>query len=360
MGGDALTIQKIRARPVDAPLARPIRTAVGTIPSAPLVLIDVFTEEGVVGSAYIFAYATVALGPLVRLINGLDQETRGKTVTPFERLRDFDRRFRLLGWNGLVGMAVSGLDMALWDALGKAAGWPVARLLGSAPAPLPAYDSFGVVDPRADERALAASIEQGFRGIKIKLGDGDLQRDVATVYAVRQIIGGDITLMVDYNQSLSPFEAKRRINSLAVYDLHWVEEPVHASDLDGHARVRAESPVPIQTGENWSFPRDMASAIAAGACDLAMLDVMKIGGVTGWMRAAALAEAASLPVSSHTFIEPSAHVLAATPTAHWLEHLDIARQILAEPCTVEQGTVTARGPGLGLVWDEPVVQRYAM
>ncbi len=358
--GDTLTIQKLRARPVNVPLARPIGTAVGTIPSAPLVLIDVFTEQGIVGSAYTFAYTTAALGPLARLIDELDEETRGKPVAPFERLREFDRRFRLLGWNGLVGMALSSLDMALWDALGKAAGWPVARLLGSAPTPLPAYDSFGVVDPHADERALASSAEQGFRGIKIKLGDGDLQRDVATVYAVRQIIGADITLMVDYNQSLGPVEAERRINRLAAYDLHWVEEPVRAADIYGHARVRAKSPVPIQTGENWSFPRDMASAIAAGASDLAMLDVMKIGAVTGWMRAAAMAEAASLPVSSHTFIEPSAHVLAATPTAHWLEHLDIARQILAEPCTVEHGTVTAKGPGLGLAWDERAVQRYAV
>jgi mandelate racemase len=207
---------------------------------------------------------------------------------------------------------------------------------------------------------LSAVRQQGFRGIKIKLGDGDLRRDVATVHAVREIIGADITLMVDYNQSLSPVEAERRINRLAAYDLHWVEEPVHAGDLHGHARVRAASPVPIQTGENWSFPRDMASAITAGASDLAMLDVMKIGGVTGWMRAAALAEAASLPVSSHTFIEPSAHVLAVTPTAHWLEHLDIARQIRADPCTVELGTITAKGPGLGLAWDERAVQRYAM
>jgi len=357
---DVLTIEKIRARPVNVPLARPIRTAVGNIPSAPLVLIDVFTAEGIVGCAYIFAYTAVALGPLARLIDELDQEMRGKSVAPFERLRDFDLRFRLLGWNGLVGMAVSGLDMALWDALGKAAGWPVARLLGSVPRPLPAYDSFGVVDPRADERSLEASVQQGFPGIKIKLGAGDLQRDVATVQTVRQIIGADVALMVDYNQSLDPVEAERRISRLASYDLCWVEEPVHAADNQGHARIRGKSPVPIQIGENWSFPRDMATAIAAGASDLAMLDVMKIGGVTGWMGAAALAEAAALPVSSHTFIEPSAHLLAATPTAHWLEHLDIAREILVEPCSVEHGTVTAQGPGLGLAWDERAVERYAV
>jgi mandelate racemase len=116
--------------------------------------------------------------------------------------------------------------------------------------------------------------------------------------------------------------------------------------------------VRIQTGENWWFPRDMAKAIAAGASDFAMLDIMKIGGVTGWLSAMGQAEAASLPVSSHTFVEASAHVLAVTPTAHWLEHLDIAGAILAERCELADGKVSARGPGLGLQWDEQAIKRY--
>ena len=151
-----------------------------------------------------------------------------------------------------------------------------------------------------------------------------------TLAAVREIIGDEVRLMVDYNQSLTVPEAVRRIERLADYDLHWVEEPVPAEDLAGHAAVRAVSPVPIQTGENWWFPQDMAKAIAAQACDLAMPDIMKIGGVTGWLRAAGQAEAASLPVSSHIFIEASAHVLAVTPTCHWLEYLDIAAGVLKE------------------------------
>jgi mandelate racemase len=223
-----------------------------------------------------------------------------------------------------------------------------------------AYDSFGVLDLKADGPAIARSVENGFRGIKIKLGDGDVEKDVATVAEVRKLIGPEIALMVDYNQSLAPVEALSRIERLAEHDIHWVEEPVPAEDVDGHARVRAGSPARIQTGENWWFPRDMAKSIAAGASDYAMVDIMKIGGVTGWLTAMGQAEAASLPVSSHIFVEASAHVLAVTPTAHWLEYLDIAGSILAERPQVIRGSLTAVGPGLGLRWDEDAVRRYAV
>jgi mandelate racemase len=353
-----LIIESLRARAVIAPLSRPIRTAVGTIPSAPLVLIEVSTEQGVTGRAYVFGYTPLTLAPLVQLLKNIEPLLKGKAVAPAARLRDFERTFRLLGRQGLVGMALSGLDMALWDALGRATGEPVARLLGGDTAAVPAYDSYGVVDPIADRAALEQSLERGFRAIKIKIGDGDVARDVETVRAVRDIIGPDIALMVDYNQSLTVGEAIRRIARLAEYDLTWVEEPVPAEDLHGHARVRAASPVRIQTGENWWFPQDMARAIAAGASDYAMPDLMKIGGITGWLRAMGQAESASLPVSSHTFIEASVHALAVTPTAHWLEYLDIAGAVLAHPSAVEDGKVAPRGPGLGIDWDEQAVSRY--
>jgi mandelate racemase len=165
--------------------------------------------------------------------------------------------------------------------------------------------------------------------------------------------------MVDYNQSLSAPEAVRRLQALRPYDLAWVEEPVPAEDLVGHAAVRASGLAPVQTGENWWFATDMAKAIEARACDHAMPDIMKIGGVTGWLRAAALAESASLPVSSHLFIEASAHVLPVTPTALYLEYLDCAGAILKEPLAVKDGKVTARGPGLGMEWDEAKVAKYA-
>src|SRR6185369_10904937 len=130
------------------------------------------------------------------------------------------------------------------------------------------------------------------------------------------------------------------------YDLHWIEEPVPAENLSGHAAVRAASAISVQSGENWWFPRGFAEAIAAGA--------------SGWLRVAGQAEAASIPMSSHLFAEASSHMLAVTPTAHWLEVLDLARAILADPIEIVDGALTARGPGLGLRWNEAAVAKYSV
>jgi mandelate racemase len=358
MNAGDLTIQSVKARAVDAPISRPVKTAFGAIRSAPLVLIDVLTDQGITGRSYIFGYTRLTLRPLVQLIGDIGSDLTGKAISPFDLMAAMDAKFRLLGWQGLVGMAVSGLDMAFWDALGHSASRPVATLLGGSPRPIKAYDSYGAVDPVADEKDLRRSLEQGFRGIKIKGGDGDLSNDERVVDAVRGLIGSDIALMLDFNQSLDPSEASRRIQRLAAYDLHWIEEPVAAENLKGHAKVRATSPTSIQSGENWWFPRGFAEAIAAGASDFIMPDLMKVGGVTGWLRVAGQAEAASIPMSSHLFVEASSHMLAVTPTAHWIEYLDLARAILAEPVEIVDGTVTARGPGLGISWDEQAVAKY--
>lgn len=355
-----LIIRNIVARAVIAPISRPVRTAMGTIPSAPLVLLDVHTEQGVTGSAYLFGYTPLTLLPLVKLAENLGELLKGRAVVPFERMKELDLHFRLLGTQGLLGMVLSGLDMAFWDILGKAAGKPVVALLGGEPRPIRAYDSYGFVDPIADAAQIRHSLDQGFRGIKIKVGADTLAQDIASVGAVRQMIGPDIALMLDFNQSLGPMEACRRIERLAEFDPCWIEEPVSAQDLQGHARVRASSSVPIQTGENWWFPRDMQRAISAGACDVVMVDMMKIGGISGWMAAAAQADAASLPLSSHIFVEASSHALPVTPTCDWLEYLDFAGAILERPYEVSNGTVCARGDGLGMAWNEEAVSRYAV
>lgn len=358
MSQTVAAIRGVKARGVVVPLKRPVRTAFGVIDSGPLVLIDVETDQGVTGRTYIFAYSKLTLHPLCYLIEEIGREVIGKPVAPFDLMKAMDAKFRLLGWQGLVGMAVSGLDMAYWDVLAQLAGRPLVELLGGSAKPIKAYDSYGAVDPVTDERALRRSLDQGFRGIKIKGGDGDAANDERVVKGVRALLGPDIALMIDFNQSLDPAEATRRIARLAPYDLHWIEEPVPQESLAGHAKVRETSPTPIQAGENWWFPRGFAEAIAAGASDFIMPDVMKVGGVTGWMQVAGQADAASIPMSSHLFAEVSAHLLAVTPTAHWLEFLDFAGAILARPAEIVDGAVTARGPGLGIEWNEPAVAKY--
>ncbi len=348
----------VKARAVVAPMARPVRNAFGLIDVAPLVLIDVATNQGITGRSYLFGYTKVALKPLVHLVEEIGRDLLGKPVAPFELMKIMDARFRLLGWQGLIGMAVSGLDMAFWDILGRAANKPVVELLGGSPRPIPCYDSYGAVEADSDEKALRRSLEQGFRGIKTKGGDGDAANDERRISGLRKLLGAHIALMLDFNQSLDPSEAKRRIARLAPYDLTWIEEPVAQENLSGHAEVRESSPIPIQAGENWWFPRGFAEAIAAGASDFIMPDLMKVGGITGWLNVAGQADGASIPMSSHLLPEASAHVLAVTPTAHWLEVLDFAGSILANPIKITDGTITAQGPGLGIEWNEAAVTKY--
>jgi mandelate racemase len=353
-------IESITARPVNVPLARPIRTAVGHLPTAPLVLVDIRTSDGITGSTYLFAYKANLLKPLVATVEAVGGEVIGESAAPFFIGQRLELSFRLFGRQGLVALAMSGIDMALWDIAARAQDLPLVRMLGGVEKPIPAYDSFGIIDVAADRGDIERSVQRGFRAIKIKIGGGAVEDDVARVKAAREIISDGVALMVDYNQSLDVAEACRRIERIRDYDLAWVEEPVPAEDLAGHHHVRTATGMRIQTGENWTFPEQMEKAIRAGASDYAMPDVQKIGGVTGWMKAAALAEAARLPVSSHVFADASAHLLAVTPTAHWLEWMDKAGPLLQEPQTVAQdGTVTARGPGLGITWDQKAVARFA-
>ncbi|HTD37869.1 MAG TPA: enolase C-terminal domain-like protein [Candidatus Limnocylindrales bacterium] len=356
-----LTIRAIRARGLNLTLAKPVETASGVMRTTPLVLIDLETDEGITGVAYVRCYIPTALAPLVKLIANLEPPLQRDAAVPFEVERKLLRHFRLLGPQGLVGIAMAGIDMAIWDARAKACGVPLVTLLGGAPRPIPVYASLRTMSPEGASAEAEELVARGFRAIKVKIGRADLAADLATIRAVRRAIGEGVRLMVDYNQSLSVPEAIDRARVLDGEGLDWIEEPTLAEDFEGHARIAAEARTAIQLGENWWGPRDMAKSIAARASDHAMLDVMKLGGVTGWVRAAALAEAAGLPASSHTFPEISAHLLGVTPTALWLEYLDHAGPVLQQPVRVDDGHVVIPDvPGTGIAWDEDAVARFVV
>jgi mandelate racemase len=198
-------------------------------------------------------------------------------------------------------------------------------------------------------------------GVKAKIGYPTVQEDVAVVRAIRAAVGPGVSIMVDYNQCLTPTEAIARMRVMDDEGLAWVEEPTLAHDYVGHALVAREARTPVQCGENWWGTLDLQHAIDAGASDLIMLDVMKIGGVTGWMRGAAMAQARNLLVSSHLWSELSARLLCCTPTAHWLEYSDWWNPIVARPLTIENGmAVVDDEPGSGVEWNEDAVRRFAV
>jgi len=358
-----LTIRDVRARALRVPMRRPLGTSGGTITAAPLVLIDLETAEGVPGKAYLFAVSDIGARALPGIVAGISAMVRGDAVAPLAVAKKLSARFTLLGREGLPTMAMAGVDVALWDALGRAAGLSLVRLLGGEPAKVRAYNS-NALGPEAPEKVADQALEllaEGFHAVKLRLGRKSAAEDLRAARAVRARIPSDALLMTDFNQALTVAEAIARCRALDGEGLYWFEEPIRHDDYAGAARLAREVATPIQLGENFLGTRPMAAAIAAGAADYVMPDLARIGGVTGWLRAAALADAAGIEMSSHLYPEVSAQLLAATPTAHFLEYEDWAAPILQRPLAIADGMATpSDAPGVGLEWNEEAVARFAM
>jgi mandelate racemase len=353
-------IQELRVRSVRVPMQEPHRTASGTVAESPLALIDVVTDEGVTGHGIVFTYTPAALQPTADLIRNFEPLLKGEPLAPGEIELKLARRFRLLGTQGLVGMALAGIDMALWDALARSHDTSLVRLLGGVEKPLRVYGAVGYDGVSGSARVAEDWARRGFKGIKAKIGYPDVKEDIEVVRAMRSAAGDDVAIMVDYNQSLTPVEAVQRLRKLDEEALTWVEEPTLAHDYQGHASVAREVRVPIQCGENWWGAQDLRHAIDAHASDYVMFDAMKIGGVTGWLRAASLAEAHGIPVSSHLWPEVSWQLLCLTATAHWLEYADWWNLIVSEPLPIVDGMAVPRQAlGTGVEWSEEGIARCA-
>ncbi len=359
-----LKVRGIRARAVSAPMKRPLATSTGAVSVAALLLVDLATDGGIVGRSYLFGIGSHNLAPIAKLVEAMAQMIKGDELAPFDIERKLRARYTLLGVHNIVLFAMSGIDMAAWDAFGQALGQPLVRLLGAAPRPIRAYNSkgLGIMPLKPLVKEAVELVEEGFSAVKLRLGRPDARDDLDALRAVKKAIGPKIVLMVDFNQALSVAEAIRRGRMIDDEGgAYWIEEPVRADDFAGCARVAREVATPIQIGENFMGPEQMAQALAAGACDYVMPDAQKIGGVTGWMRAAALAQGAGVEMSSHLFPEASCHLLAATPTCHWLEFVDWAEPVLKNPVELKDGHVLIpTRPGIGISWDEKAVKRYAI
>jgi mandelate racemase len=343
-------------------LERPIVARIATITEWPVILIDLLTEEGIVGRSYLEPYIVKSLHYLVPALNDLGSALKGRRVAPIELFDAARKSLHFVGYEGLSMIAASGLDMAAWDALAKAAKLPLCVLLGGSIGPVKSYNSNGLwlkAPAAVAEEAIQLRDEGGFAGLKLRLGRDRAADDLATLDAVRKAVGDDMELMVDFNQGLDLADALRRCHMIDGHGLAWIEEPILYDNLDGHAQLAAELSTPIQIGENFYGPRAMHSALQKKACDLVMPDFMRIGGVTGWIRAAAIAGAAGIPVSTHLYPEVAAHMMRVTETAHWLEWQDWTDPLLQRPYVVKDSLLHIPDvPGIGLDWNEDAVKRY--
>lgn len=259
------------------------------------------------------------------------------------------------GRGGPSVLALSAVDMALWDLKSKRLGQPLYRLLGGYDAKVPCYAGGVDLDYPLDRllRQTEDNLAKGFRAIKMKVGRKSLTEDVERVKAMREFLGRDFPLMADANMKWTVDEGIRAARALQPFELVWLEEPIIPDDVAGHARMVAQSGVPIAAGENLRTLYEFKQLIASGGVTFPEPDVTNVGGVTAFMKVAHLAEAYNLPCTSHGAHDITVHLLAAAPNRSYLEvHGFGLDRYIAEPLRIEDGFATAsERPGHGIEFD---------
>jgi len=350
---------------VEVPLARPIRTAIHELKSLGCVLVRIAGEGGLIGEGIAFVMGTSRVGVLDEMIRSMASRVVGSdpdhvTATWAQLWRDIN----FLGHKGVTICALSAIDTALWDLRAKAMGQPVYRLLGGARTEVPVYASGGLwLDTPADALGAEARqwLQRGFRAMKLRLGSATIDADVERVQAVRSAIGPQVPLMVDANQGFTVDHAIRLGRRLEGFDLTWFEEPVVHYDYEGSARVAAALDTPIASGETDYTRYGFRAMIEARAADVLMPDLMRVGGVSEFMRVAHLGAAYELPVSSHLFSEQSLSLLAALDNATYLEHMPWFEPLYRETIEMKDGkAVVPERPGFGFTFDLDAIERMRL
>ncbi|WP_090760883.1 L-talarate/galactarate dehydratase [Nonomuraea maritima] len=261
-----------------------------------------------------------------------------------------------VGRSGVATQALAAIDIALWDLKAKRAGLPLAKLLGSYRDSVRTYNTSGgflhAPVEEVKERA-ARSLADGIGGIKIKIGQPDMREDLRRLAAVRDHIGPDTPLMVDANQQWDRVSALRFGRAVEELGLVWIEEPLDAYDAEGHARLAAALDTPIATGEMLSSVAEHVRLIEAGAADILQPDAPRVGGITPFLRLAALADHAGLQLAPHFAMEIHVHLAAAYPREPWVEHFEWLDPLFEERLEIRDGRMLVPSrPGLGVTLSE--------
>lgn len=360
-----MKIAKLSTIRAEVPLARPIRTAIHDIRSVGALLVFIDAGDGLVGEGYLFAPGTRQLGVFDEMVQSFAPGLVGADPEMSEALwRRLWSDINFYGHKGIAVFALSAVDMALWDLRGKALGRPIHRLLGGCRSLVPTYASGGLwLGSGVDELVAEARsfVAAGFRAMKMRLGKKRLEEDVERVRAVRQAIGPDVALMADANQGFTVDHAIRLGRRLEEFGLAWFEEPVPAWDLDGSARVAAALDTPVASGETEYARYGFRDMLKAGAADVLMPDLGRVGGVSEFVKVAHMADAVDLPVSSHIYTEQSLSLVAALGNATYLEHMPWFAGLFREKLELRDGLVVVpERPGFGFTFDPDAVERYRL
>jgi mandelate racemase len=355
----------LRAVTVEVPVTRRIVSRVRETATVLDVLVWIDTDEGITGSAYVAGFTLGGTRAVRALLGDLEPVVVGSQIDAWATtVAALWSATRLLGHGGVATFAVSAIEMAVWDIRARAANVPLARLLGATRTAVPAYASGGLwlVDETTLGRDAEAFAAAGFRAMKVRIGRSDPADDIAAARLVRRVAGDSITLVADANQGLTVPAAITLGNALAdEAGIAWLEEPVAADDMAGHAAVAAALSVSVASGENRYRLGGFESLLAAGGADILMPDMQRVGGVHGWHAVAALAASAGAPITPHLYPEIGVHLVAATPGATWVEWMPWAEPLLLDPMLIRAGMAhVPETPGAGMAFDPAAVARLTL
>jgi L-alanine-DL-glutamate epimerase-like enolase superfamily enzyme len=325
-----------------------------------VVTVRVKTEDGAEGLGYTYTVGKTGGSAVLALVrDDLAPALLGSDPRCIQQLWDkMWWHLHYVGRGGIASFAISAVDIALWDLKAKLAGEPLWRFLGGHTNRAKVYA--GGIDLELSMEGLAKQTEEnlnrGFRAIKMKVGRDRLAEDVQRVAEMRKLLGPDIPLMIDANMRWTVEQAIRASHAMAEYNVYWLEEPTIPDDIEGHRRIATEGSLPIATGENLHTLYEFQKMIASGGVAFPEPDMSNIGGITGWLKVAHLAEAHNLPVTTHGVHDLHVHLLAAVPNASYLEaHGFGLEAYIAEPLTIDEGWAIAPdrpGHGVQFDWDK--------
>ena len=353
----------INVRAVNVPLRKPIIAHLGSFDKWPFICVDIYTNSKIIGRSYIGPYLVDQLISIKYCIEALAKNYLGKKIRPHDFYEEGFRKLSLLGYQGISLYSLSALDIAFWDAYSKAADLPLALLLGGELKQIRTYNSRGlwlIPLKQIDKEINELTNDGKFNAVKIRIGRDTLEEDLEAINLAKKATKNNVILMSDFNQCYNYDSALKRMLELDNQNLYWYEEPINYKEYENCAELSAKINTPITIGENFHGIHDLVEAINKKATKYIMPDLMRIGGISGWLKAAQIAQAYNLKFSTHLFPEVSAHLMCVTPTAHWLEWVDWASPILLDTgFNINNSYINIPNiPGTGIEWNEKNLNKY--
>ncbi len=359
-----MKIESIQVHQFNIPLPELLTDSThGEISEFSMIAVKIGSDTGQQGVGYTYTVGTLGASAIHSMIkDDLVQFLLGKDPERIEEIwHEMWWRLHYVGRGGIASFAISAVDIALWDLNANAAGQPLWRFLGGDANEVKVYA--GGIDLMFSTDQLSnqtiRNLDHGFRAIKMKVGRQNVQEDRDRVAAVREILGPELTLMVDANMGWSVEQAIEAAGLLKEFDIYWLEEPTIPDDIEGHARIAREG-IPIASGENLHTFYEFQKILAQGGLSFAQPDVSNIGGITNWLRVADLAMDQNLPVSSHGVHDLHVHLLAARDNASFLEvHGFGLEKYIRTPFQIKEGvTLAPERPGHGIEFDWEVLKSF--